>query len=68
MSLVSEALRKARRHADGAGPSGPGAALPPTLVLPPRRYRPGLTVGTALAVAAFAGLAGAAGVWVLVGR
>jgi hypothetical protein len=67
VSLVSEALRKARRHADGAGP-GPGAALPPTLVLPPRRHRAGLTAGMALAVAAAAGLAGAAGVWLLVGR
>lgn len=64
MSLVSEALRKARSRADG----GPGAVVPPSLVLPPRRYRSGIGIAPLLLVAIAAGLGGAAGVWWAVGR
>ena len=63
MSLVSEALRKARSRADG----GPGAVVPPSLVLPPRRYRSGIGIVSLVLVAVAAGLGGAAGVWWAVG-
>jgi hypothetical protein len=66
MSLVGEALRKARaRTGDGAA----GApTVPPTLVLPPRRYRPGIGVVPLAMVAVAAAVGGAAGVWWAVGR
>jgi hypothetical protein len=66
MSLVSEALRKARSRADGG--RLPGAVVPPSLVLPPRRPRSGIGVAPLVLVAIAAGLGGAAGVWWALGR
>jgi hypothetical protein len=63
MSLVSEALRTAR-----AGAADGAAGVPPTLVLPPRRYRPGVGVVPLVLVAVAAAVGGAAGVWWAVGR
>jgi len=66
MSLVGDALRKARQH--GAAGRPPGAVVPPSLVLPPRRYRSGIGLAPLLLIAVAAGLGGAAGVWWAVGR
>jgi hypothetical protein len=66
MSLVSEALRKARaRAADGAAAP---PTVPPTLVLPPRRFRSGIGLVPLLLVAVAAAVGGAAGVWWAFGR
>lgn len=66
MSLVSEALRKARSRSEGG--RAPGAVVPPSLVLPPRRYRTGIGIAPLMLVAIAAGLGGAAGVWWMVDR
>ena len=68
MSLVTEALRKARRQSGAGGPHEGGAVVPPTLVLPPRVPRPRLGAAPLLLVAAAAAVGGAAGVWWVVGR
>jgi hypothetical protein len=67
VSLISEALRKARQQAIDRGDVDPAPAAPPTVI----RLRPrsplgtGLVIGAAIAVAA--GLAGAAAVWWVLG-
>jgi hypothetical protein len=66
MSLVSEALRKARARTEGG--RAPGAVVPPSLVLPPHRHRSGIGIAPLMLVAIAAGLGGAAGVWWTVGR
>lgn len=63
MSLVSEALRKARQQAGQGAGQKPGSVVPPTLVLPPRAPRRRLSLVAQLLVALGAGAAGAAGVW-----
>lgn len=65
MSLVTEALRKARQEA--AEREGRQRGIPRGLVVPPRRWRTGRGPALALLVAA-AAAAGAAGTWWLLGR
>ncbi len=60
MSLINEALRKARQEAVGRG-----MPAPPALQQPRSRLGAGLVLGAAIALAA--ALAGAAAVWWLVG-
>jgi hypothetical protein len=65
MSLVTEALRKARQEA--AEREGRQRGIPRGLVVPPRRWRTARGPALALLVAA-AAAAGAAGTWWLLGR
>lgn len=68
MSLVSEALRKARQEAAAREAARRGRVVPSGLVEPPRA-RGGAARGLALgALVIVAGLAGAVGAWLVLGR
>ena len=66
MSLVSEALRKARQEA--AQREGRDRGIPHGLVVPPKRWRSGPGLALVVAIALAAAIAGAAVAWWTLGR
>jgi hypothetical protein len=66
MSLVSEALRRARQEA--ADREGRGRGIPRAFVLPPRRWRSGPSLLLAIAIVLAAALGGAGIAWWALGR
>jgi len=66
MSLISEALRKARQEA--AQREGRDRGIPHGLVVPPKRWRSGPKLALVVAIALAAAIAGAAVAWWTLGR